>query len=136
MHSALPTALLALSTGLLSSMACGASTPSSSYFMEQNPAVIVQSVDDASIAKALRARLAWQGNTQGIRIAVSCRNGVVSLRGTVLTTSDYRVAVATARHTPGVQQVDTRGLQIGTTRPVSNTEPAPGGFSTAGQLSL
>lgn len=136
MHSALPTALLALSTSLLSSTACGASTPDSNYFMEQNPAGIVQSIDDARIARALRARLAWQGNTQGIRIAVSCRNGIVSLRGTVLTASDYRVAVATARHTPGVQQVDTRSLQIGSTRPVSNAAPTPNRFSAVGKLSL
>lgn len=136
MHSALPTALLALSTSLLSSTACGASTPDSNYFMEQNPAGIVQSIDDASIARALRARLAWQGNTQGIRIAVSCRNGIVSLRGTVLTASDYRIAVATARHTPGVQQVDTRSLQIGSTRPVSNAAPTPSRFSAVGKLSL
>lgn len=123
MHSALPQALLALSTSLLACMAVSA-PGTATYLMEQNPAAIVQSADDTRITSALQQRLAWQGNTQGIEIRAKVRNGVAHLSGTVLNRNDVRVATETARHTPGVIRVDASALTIATNHPVSLVTPS------------
>ncbi|WP_321346182.1 BON domain-containing protein [Halopseudomonas oceani] len=136
MHSAIPPALLALSTSLLSSLVFGTPVSTGPYSMEQSHPAIVQSHDDASITRALESRLAWQGNTRGIQIRVSCNKGVVTLSGTVLNNNDFRVATETALHTPGVRSVDTSSLRIGSAQPVNNRAPLPAALVAKGRLSL
>lgn len=135
MHSAIPQALLALSTSLIACMAFSA-PGTSSYLMERNPGAIVQSNDDTRITKSLQQRLAWQGNTQGIQIRVKVRNGVARLSGTVLSPGDFRVATQTARYTPGVTRVDNSALTIANTRPVNLTRPASDTLPNTDRLSL
>ncbi|WP_341706869.1 BON domain-containing protein [Halopseudomonas sp.] len=135
MHSALPQALLALSTSLIACMAFSA-PGTGSYLMEQNLGVIVQSNDDSRVTRALQHRLAWQGNTQGIQIRVKVRNGVARLSGTVLNPSDVRVATETARHTPGVTRVDNSALMIANSRPVNLSRPTSNTLPDTNRLSL
>ncbi len=69
-------------------------------FMEQ--------VNDANITAKVKSQLLWNANTQGMRMDVDTKDGVVSLRGVVASAEEAQLAAQIARNTSGVRQVNNR----------------------------
>ncbi|MEH6566998.1 MAG: BON domain-containing protein [Halopseudomonas sp.] len=117
MHSTNRTALLAFSLSLASLMPLVTHADSSDQSQpmptEQRQDQGQPFDDDRVLTATLQSRLQWDGNTDGISIRVNAENGFVTLRGTVLHENDKRVAIATARNTPGVRALDASELRVG-----------------------
>ena len=120
MHSTKRTALLALSlsfTALLPLAAQADGSNSRTTPAEQREEQRQPFDDDRILTATLQSRLQWDGNTDGIQIRVAAHDGVVTLSGTVLHVNDKRVAIATARNTPGVRALDASDLKVGRSAP-------------------
>ena len=117
MHSANRTALLALSLSLASFLPMAAHVDGNGHTLptEQRQDQGIPMDDDRVLTATLQSRLQWDGNTDGINIRVHAQRGAVTLSGVVQDIADKRVAVATARNTPGVRAIDASQLRIGTT---------------------
>ncbi|GAA6131507.1 BON domain-containing protein [Halopseudomonas sabulinigri] len=125
MHGINRTALLALSisfTALLPLTAHAADRDSRTMPTEQREGKGQPLDDDRILTATLQSRLQWDGNTDGIQIRVNAHDGMVTLSGTVLHVNDKRVAIATARNTPGVRALDASELKVGRAAP-QLTEP-------------
>jgi osmotically-inducible protein OsmY len=62
-------------------------------------------VNDANVTAKVKSRLLWNSNTEGLRINVSTRNGVVTLAGAVDSAAQRDLATQIARNTRGVENV-------------------------------
>lgn len=69
-------------------------------------------VEDTAITADLKTKFAADGKTKGSDISVKTNNGVVALSGTVVSQAQKTHVIYVARHTKGVQQVDTTALSI------------------------
>lgn len=69
-------------------------------------------VEDTAVTADLKTKFATDGKTKGSDISVKTSNGVVALAGTVVSEAQKTHVVYVARHTKGVQQVDTTALTI------------------------
>ncbi|MEH6492865.1 BON domain-containing protein [Halopseudomonas sp.] len=120
MRSINRTALLALSiscTALLPLAAQAADGTSKPMPTEQRQDQGQPMDDDRILTATLESRLKWDGNTDGIYISVAANDGFVTLSGTVVDLNDKRVAIATARNTPGVRALDASNLKVGHNAP-------------------
>jgi len=120
MHSINRTALLALSISFTSLLpftvhADGSDSKSRPMPTEQRKDQSQPFDDDRVLTATLQSRLQWEGNTDGISIRVAAQDGVVNLSGNVLHTNDKRIAIATARNTPGVRAINASELKVGRT---------------------
>jgi hyperosmotically inducible protein len=69
-------------------------------------------VQDTAITADLKTKYATDSKTRGSDVEVKTSNGVVALSGTVLSEAQKAHLVNVARHTKGVEQVDTTALSI------------------------
>lgn len=74
-------------------------------------------IDDISIGAAVKSKLLWSRYTDGLKIEVDTRNGVVTLKGTADTDVSRELAGRLAMNTRGVTTVDNQLMVTG---------PAPG----------
>jgi len=69
-------------------------------------------VEDTAVTADLKTKFAAYGRTKGSDISVKTNNGIVALSGTVVSEAQKTHVIYVARHTKGVQQVDTTALSI------------------------
>jgi len=69
-------------------------------------------IEDTAITADLKTKFAADSKTKGSDISVKTSNGIVALSGTVVSGAQKTHAAYVARHTKGVQQVDTTALTI------------------------
>jgi len=69
-------------------------------------------VEDTAVTADLKTKFAADGRTKGSDISVTTSNGIVALSGTVVSEAQKTHVIYVARHTKGVQQVDTTALSI------------------------
>jgi hyperosmotically inducible protein len=69
-------------------------------------------VEDTAVTADLKTKFAADGKTKGSDISVKTINGIVALSGTVVSEAQKTHVIYVARHTKGVQQVDTTALSI------------------------
>ena len=69
-------------------------------------------VEDTAVTADLKTKFAADGKTKGSDISVKTNNGIVALSGTVVSAAQKSHVIYVARHTKGVQQVDTTALTI------------------------
>ena len=67
---------------------------------------LLERVSDANLTAKVKSQLLWNSNTQGLRIDVDTRGGVVTLRGEVASAAESELATQIARNTSGVRRVD------------------------------
>lgn len=67
-----------------------------------------RTVQDATITAAVKSKLLWDNNTEGLDIKVDTDDGVVTLKGDVASEANKDLAEQIARNTHGVQKVDNR----------------------------
>jgi hyperosmotically inducible periplasmic protein len=64
-----------------------------------------RAVDDSAITAKVKSKLAADSQTSAIKISVETKDGVVTLSGTVPTTTEKDEAVKVAKNTEGVKRV-------------------------------
>jgi hyperosmotically inducible protein len=69
-------------------------------------------IEDTAITADLKTKFAADGKTKGSDLSVTTSNGIVALSGTVVSGAQKTHVVYVARHTKGVEQVDTTALTI------------------------
>jgi hyperosmotically inducible protein len=69
-------------------------------------------IEDTAITADLKTKFAADSKTKGSDISVKTTNGIVALSGTVVSGAQKTHVIYVARHTKGVQQVDTTALTI------------------------
>jgi hyperosmotically inducible protein len=69
-------------------------------------------IEDTAITADLKTKFAADGKTKGSDLSVTTSNGIVALSGTVVSGAQKTHVVYVARHTKGVEQVDTTVLTI------------------------
>jgi len=69
-------------------------------------------VEDTAVTADLKTKYAADSKTKGSDISVKTTNGIVALSGTVVSGAQKTHVIYVARHTKGVQQVDTTALSI------------------------
>lgn len=69
-------------------------------------------IDDAGITMAVKSKLLWSKNTDGLQTEVTTRNGVVTLQGTADTAVASELAGALALNTHDVTSVDNQLLVV------------------------
>lgn len=62
-------------------------------------------VNDANVTAQVKSRLLWNATTEGLRISVTTRDGIVTLSGTVDSEAKRSRAIQIARDTQGVHKV-------------------------------
>lgn len=62
-------------------------------------------VNDANVTAQVKLRLLWNATTEGLRINVTTRDGIVTLSGTVDSEARRNLAIQIARDTQGVREV-------------------------------
>ncbi len=62
-------------------------------------------VNDANVTAQVKLRLLWNATTEGLRINVTTRDGIVTLSGTVDSEARRNLAIRIARDTQGVREV-------------------------------
>lgn len=67
-------------------------------------------VDDASVTAAVKSKLLWSKNAQGLSANVETRGGKVTLHGTANSAAARELAGTLALNTPGVSSVDNKLL--------------------------
>jgi len=67
-------------------------------------------IEDTAVTADLKTKLAADSKTKGSDISVKTNNGIVALSGTVVSEAQKTHVIYVARHTKGVQQVDTTAL--------------------------
>lgn len=70
-----------------------------------------RTVTDATITAAVKSKLLWNDNTEGLNINVDTTRGTVTLKGEVPSKANKDLAEQIARNTNGVQKVENQ-LQI------------------------
>jgi hyperosmotically inducible periplasmic protein len=75
---------------------------------EESSRSMGRAIDDANITAAVKSKLLADRATQGLRINVTTRNGVVSLTGQVRSTTEKELAEQMATDTSGVKAVENR----------------------------
>ena len=75
-------------------------------------------VDDATITAAVKSKLLWSKNTEGLEMNVDTNMGKVTLRGAAESDASKALATTMAANTRGVLSVDNRLV-------VDSTKPAP-----------
>ena len=73
---------------------------------------LFDAVNDASITAAVKSRLLWNRQTEGLDISVRTQRGRVQLSGSVDSEAEAAFAIALAENTSGVRGV-TSGLRVG-----------------------
>jgi len=69
-------------------------------------------IEDTAITADLKTKFAADGKTKGSDLSVTTSNGIVALSGTVVSGAQKTHVVYVARHTKGVEQVDSTALSI------------------------
>ncbi len=75
---------------------------------QSEPRTMGKILDDSNITATVKAKLLGNSGTQGLRINVSTRNGVVWLTGQVRSESEITLAEQLAADTTGVKGVENR----------------------------
>jgi hyperosmotically inducible periplasmic protein len=89
--------------------------PTTSAQRAGTPSSVDCLTDDAGLAERVEAQLHWNRTTHGMVLAVSARDGIVTLRGPAVDTQQAELARLIAINTCGVKRVDS-DLQIPTQR--------------------
>jgi hyperosmotically inducible periplasmic protein len=69
-------------------------------------------VEDTAITADLKTKFAADSKTKGAEVSVTTSNAIVALSGTVVSQAQKSHVVYVARHTKGVTQVDSTGLNV------------------------
>jgi osmotically-inducible protein OsmY len=67
-----------------------------------------ETITDAAITTAVKAKLLADPNVSGLKIDVDTADGIVTLTGTVNSAAEREIAVRLARSTDGVKRVESR----------------------------
>lgn len=81
-------------------------------------------IDDASITTAVKSKLLWSKNAEGMSADVDSLRGKVTLRGTADSAAEKEAAGRLARNTKGVVSVDNR-LQVETAKTTQRKPSQP-----------
>jgi len=87
-------------------------------------------VDDATITAAVKSKLLWSKNTEGLEMDVDTRMGKVTLHGSAENAAARELAGRMARNTRGVVAVDNQ-LAVDESKPVSTDEDEASGIETS-----
>jgi hyperosmotically inducible periplasmic protein len=109
-HSAMKRTLITLiaAGGLCVLPAASVAESNGSDSQEEASRSMGRAVDDANITAAVKSKLLADRATQGLRINVTTRNGVVSLTGQVRSSTEKELAEQMAADTTGVKTVENR----------------------------
>lgn len=80
-------------------------------------------IDDASITAAVKSKLVWSKNTDGMSTSVETKSGRVTLRGTAESSAERELAGRTAMNTQGVVGVDNQ-IKVNAMKPGSAANQA------------
>lgn len=75
---------------------------------ERQPSAFYRAVTDATLTAKVKSNLLWNEHVSGTDIAVSSKNGVVTLEGSVGSEAQRDLAVQLSRNTDGVESVRNR----------------------------
>ncbi|MCF7221908.1 BON domain-containing protein [Marilutibacter chinensis] len=112
-RSALAAMLLAATAYAIANAPAQAGEPEETQTV--NEAESTQPVEDTWITTKVKSQLLAEGEVEGSEIDVDTLEGVVHLSGTLGSQAEIDKAVAIARATEGVTEVDASGLTVSTT---------------------